>query len=365
MSKYNTNDPEADEIRKKIEKLQSVYPAFEINDVISKEDVELFEIEHNVILPEDYVWFITNVGNGGTWWVGTGDEWIDDVRRFYPLSPGFCWEGLPYHQRGQEKYALEVLSRGCTDGFGIILQGEHFGEISDTFDGMAFYNRPMTVHGFKELYLKWLEEACLGYDEYGFEDRLPGTIEEHLEQYQNHPDIELLNDIHSKVNRQCASKQFISDAHKILVSEKNRKNKTMLARILLKAGCQDPYSVLKAIFFPENYDIIVWELHDTLQYFEKWLDAEGVMEDAPKYYSMLVKIMKYYETAKQRRHLGYCFNMTVMNPKFQAKDIIGVLTSDDEEIVKFLAVSVYEKNILNRVGKYIDAATIKYQKKEN
>lgn len=61
MSKYNTNDPEAAAIRKKIEKLQSMGREAVLYDVISKEDVELFELANDVKLPEDYVWFITNV----------------------------------------------------------------------------------------------------------------------------------------------------------------------------------------------------------------------------------------------------------------------------------------------------------------
>ena len=41
--------------------LQSKNPAIKLYDVISKEDVELFEYVNGVKLPEDYVWFITNV----------------------------------------------------------------------------------------------------------------------------------------------------------------------------------------------------------------------------------------------------------------------------------------------------------------
>lgn len=359
MSKYNTNDPEAATIRKKIEKLHSINPAIEIYDVISKEDVELFELENDVKLPEDYVWFITNVGNGGTWIVGNGDTWRDDVWRFYPLCRGFCWEEKPRFKKGKEKYSLEVLSTGCTYGMSIILAGAHYGEMAYDFDGMAAYH-PIIVHGFKEFYLKWLDEACLGYDEDDFEFRLYGTIEEHLEQYRKNPDTGLLWSIYSKVNRQCASKQFVSDVHSIFVSETNNENKVLLARILIKTGYEDLFSVLSAIFIPENYERIVWELHDTMQYFTEWLNAEGVMEDAPKYYSMLVTIMKYYETAKERKYFKDCFAMSVMNPLFKAEDILGFLTSDDEEIVKYLAVSVYQKNIQNRVGTYIDKAKIKY-----
>ena len=58
--KYNTNDPEAVEIRKKLEILD-----VQLNDVISIEEVRKFEAENDVKLPDDYVWFITNVGNGG------------------------------------------------------------------------------------------------------------------------------------------------------------------------------------------------------------------------------------------------------------------------------------------------------------
>ena len=67
MGNYNTSDPEAVEIRKKIEKLITIDPRVEIYDVISIEEVEKFEIENDIILPEDYVWFITNVENGGIW----------------------------------------------------------------------------------------------------------------------------------------------------------------------------------------------------------------------------------------------------------------------------------------------------------
>ena len=71
------------------------------------------------------------------------------------------------------------------------------------------------------------------------------------------------------------------------------------------------------------------------------------MDNAPQYYSMLVKIMKYYETAKKREFFGYCFNMTVMNPKFKEKDIIGILTSDDEEIDQCSEAADYTSNQQN------------------
>ncbi len=353
MDIYNTSDLEAVEIRKKIEKLISINTEIEINDIISVEEVKRFEAENNIELPNDYVWFITNVGNGGTWYNG---EYL-----FYPLEKTyFSYEGLPGYKRGREKYSIDVLSKGCSYSMGIILSGEHYGEISSDGDGLAFFHS-IPIHGFKEFYLKWLDEACLGYDNLNFENRLFGTIEEHLEQYISIPDLELLWSIYSKVNKQCTTKQFLLDVHSAFVSETKNENQVMLARILLKAGYEDPFSLFSAIFRPENYEIIVWAMYFSLPYFENWHKAEGVIADAPKYYPMLVEIMKYYETAKEREHFDHCFEMTVMNPAFKEEDIIGFLTSDDAEIVKCLD-RVYLENIRERVGKYIDEAKKKYQK---
>lgn len=92
------------------------------------------------------------------------------------------------------------------------------------------------------------------------------------------------------------------------------------------------------------------------------------MKDAKKYYPMLVKMLKNYQfliesNGVNRDYIfGRCFEMTVMNPRFNEKDIIDVLTSDDKDIVKYMAISVYDKNILERVGKYVEEAKIKYKK---
>ena len=54
--------------------------------------------------------------------------------------------------------------------------------------------------------------------------------------------------------------------------------------------------------------------------------------------------------------------MTVINPRFWAEDIIGILTSDDKEIVKYLATWVDQKELLDRVGQYVEMAKAKYNK---
>lgn len=217
MEKYNTNDIEAVEIRKKFEYLTSVDDKFKLFDVISIEDIRKFESEHNVKLPDDYVWFITNVGNGGTWSNGY---------YFYPLEKTyFSREGLPDYVYGQEKFSIDVLSKGCSYSFGIILKGEHFGEISDNGDGYAYYDDNMQVKCFKELYIKWLDEACLGYDEYGFERRLSGTIEENLTQYENTHDYFAISSVYSKINRKVSSENLNTKIYHLFTAESNNKSR--------------------------------------------------------------------------------------------------------------------------------------------
>ena len=66
----NSNDLNPDTIRKKYALLTKKNKAYQLNPVTTLEKVRAFEKENGVILPEDYVWFITNVANGGIWMDG-------------------------------------------------------------------------------------------------------------------------------------------------------------------------------------------------------------------------------------------------------------------------------------------------------
>lgn len=351
MEKFNANDKEAVEIRKKIKYLNSIGYNTKILDVISIEDVRKFESDNNIKLPDDYVWFITNVGNGGTWQNSNYHFW--SLEEAY-----FSDEALPDWETGQENFSLDILSKGCSYSFGIILKGEHFGEISSNGDRMAFYNNGIKVHGFKELYTKWLNETCMGYDEYGFERRLSGTIEDNLQQYKNLHNIESLWSIFSKINTKVAYDEFISEVYQIFVSETKNKNKVLFTKILIKSGYKNVHNLLEKIFIPENYSQIIFELYVSMNYFEKYLYAEGVMENAEIYYPMLVEMLKHYEALDKSIddiNLKYCFEMTVMNPDYNENDIIDILTSDDKRIVNCLA-RFYQENMIKRIGKYIQEA---------
>ncbi len=353
--KFNTQDPEAVEIRRKVAAIGSV-----LNDVTTIEAVRAFEAEEGVKLPEDYVWFITNVGNGGIWQKRGRYEY-----RFDPLTiAGFAYyaEEFDFPNGKEEKYALALLEEGCGYYFGIILTGEHYGEISDIADcEYAYYNGNKTVHNFKELYTAWLDDAYRGYDDYGFERRHRGSVEELLDKYLDSKDIGYLGSVFSKINKKSASKEFIDRVHAEFLRETDNNTQVSLCDILMKSGVDDPFSIIKRIFRPENYEKIIWYLGDDyLSYFKDWRRSDEVMDGAEVYYPILVEILKYFNTLDEfdTYFFDHCFSMTVANPLFDEKDIMDVLTSDNKLVVKQISYfnSHSNKTVENRVKKYTDLA---------
>ena len=362
--KYNTNDPEAVEIRRKVATI-----GLELYDVTTIEAVRAFEEEAGVKLPEDYVWFITNVGNGGKWDTESHYE-------FYPLTTvdeawfSYYAEGYGFPNGKEEKYALGVFDEGDAYCFGIILNGEHYGEISDICDYYyAYFHDDKIVHNFKELYTVWLDDAYSGYDEYGFERRLRGTVEELFYRYLDSREISCLGSIFSKINKKTASREFIDRVHDEFLRETDNCKQMELCDILMKSGYEDPLSLIKRIFRPENYEKIIWYLGDSfLSYFKDWVRSDEVMNGAEVYYPMLVEMLKYFNTLDKFNTYDFdqCFSMTVANPQFNEKDIMDVLTSNNKLVVERISYFDfhYNKTVVKLVRKYIDIA-MKKEKRQS
>ena len=355
--KFNTQDPEAVEIRRKAAAVGA-----ELYDVTTLEAVRAFEAEAGVKLPEDYVWFITNVGNGGTW----NNTGIFEYE-FYPLTTvddawfAYYAEGYGFPNGKKEKYALGVLDEGDAYCLGIILTGEHYGEISDIADYYyAYFNGDKSVRNFKELYTAWLDDAYNGYDDDAFDRRLRGTIEELFDRYIDGREDECLWSICLKVNKKAASREFINRVHNEFLRETDNSKQVRLCDILMKSGFDDPYSVINRIFRPENYERIIQYLGDSyLSYFKDRVRSDEVMDGAEVYYPILVEILKHFTTLPELPFEDFsfkkCLNMTVMNPKFNENDIIEFLNSNDELTIKRLS-RVYEDTVKSRIGRYVDAA---------
>lgn len=292
--KYNTNDPQAVAMREKMERLKN-YGDVEIFDVISIEEVRKFEEENNIKLPDDYVWFITNVANGCKSRSKGHD--VYDYRYscgLYPLERTYFsseyidndnWDDCS----GEENFSLSISSTGCTGSYGIFLKGEHYGEISDNDEGLAYYE-PKRVHGFKEWYNLLLDETLSGYSTFGFDDR------------KNH----------------------------------------------------DIFSVIKQIFIPECYEAIAFELDTTDGIYFKDIRHiyKGVVDGAERYYPMIRKMLDYL-AENESEYFKYAFRVAVMNPEFKASDIENIPNRDF--VMKHVG-SLYEEILIRRTEPYYTQA---------
>ena len=355
--KYNTNDPEAVAIREKMEQLKK-FGNVEIYDTISIEEVREFEEEYDMKLPEDYVWFITNVANGCK-----GDGFYD-----YRYSCGFRPLERTYFSSeytedddcddcsGEEKFSLDISGKGCTGSYGIFLKGEHYGEISDDDEGLAYYH-PKRVHGFKEWYNLLLDETLLGYDTSRFDDRISGKIEDILDSYRQNHDMFYLRSIQWKTGWDCRkdviTEKLMNDIYEVFVNETIPENKEVLFFILKNIGYPDMFSVIEQIFIPENYGTIAFYLNITGGiYFKTRNFKNGVMDGAGRYYPMIRKMLDYL-AEKESEYFRHAFEIAVMNPDFKASHIEDI--SNRDFVMKHIS-GLYEEELIKRIEPYYTQA---------
>ncbi|MCM1314010.1 MAG: SMI1/KNR4 family protein [Muribaculaceae bacterium] len=351
--KYNINNPEAVAIREKMERLKK-FGDVEIYDTISIEEVRKFEDENNIKLPEDYLWFITNVANG------CKSSGVHDYRYncgFYPLEKTyFSDEDIGNYCEGEEDFSIDISSKGCSYSYGIILKGEHYGEISDNADGLAYYY-PKKVHGFKEWYNTLLDETLLGYDTLRFDERISGKIEDILDSYRQNHDMFYIRSVQWKVGWDCKkdviTKKLMNDIYKIFVNETIPENKKVLFYILENIGYPDMFSVIEQIFIPENYETIVFSLNTTGGiYFKGRNFKNGVIDGAGRYYPMIRKMLDYL-SENESEYFRYAFRIAVMNPKFKASHIENI--SNRDFVMKHIS-GLYEDELKKRTEPYYTQA---------
>ena len=361
MSRYNTSDPEAVRIRRLMGYAQKKFRFTDLcfYDVISEEEVGLFERENGIRLPEDYKWFITNVGNGGMW----GDE--NGSWRFEKLEDTFiCRLKDSSEKIVCQKYALAVLSTGCSYYTALILTEENFGGITFTDGYNASEPRPLAVHSFKEYYTKWLEELCMGYDRTGFESRGFGTVEEELHKYKQSGDTEYLRDILSKVKFGALKEKTVRKLLVQFFAEKGYDNKRLLMCILSQLRYKGAMNIFREVCEPGYYADIVRSLYFGYRYVvNDYLRGYHAMDGAEQFYPMLVELAHSGELTKDARDrrdcsmLHYCLEMLLYNPLFRLEDIEDILSSEDERITCDVArLSAVRCQLSEETRKYIEAA---------
>ena len=348
--KYNTNDHEAVAIHKKMEQLKK-FGNVEIYDAISIEEVRKFEEENNIKLPDDYVWFITNVADG----CKCGE--FHDYRYncgFFPLEKTyFSSEDIGNYCEGDENFSLDISSKGCSYSYGIILKGEHHGDISDNADGLSYYY-PKRVHGFKEWYNTLLDETLLGYDPAHFDERISGRIEDIIDSYQQNHDMFYICSVLWKVGWNCRksviTKRLMNDIYEVFVNETIPKNKEILSSILINIGYPDIVNVIKQIFIPENYESIAFYLDkkNGIYFNDNRHLEKGVIKKAGRYYNMIKKMLDYL-AENESKDFKYAFRIAVMNPKFEAIHIESI--SNRDFVMKHIS-GLYEDELKKRIEPY-------------
>lgn len=111
----------------------------------AREDVERFERDHGVVLPEGYRRFILEVGNGGDMFNRLGSVPNDlspeekrscfelpDLAKPFPFTEPWVWEGEPYDgpKRATARYgSLNLGTEGCGEYWLLIVSGAERGNV--------------------------------------------------------------------------------------------------------------------------------------------------------------------------------------------------------------------------------------------
>lgn len=147
-------------------------------------EIQKFEADHQIELPEEYRNFLLFLGDGGAgpyFGLYSLKEIEREVRKgCYRLAeePVICpemsgeeWEAEAASQEreSEEKYflyagVLPIGSQGCTLVTGLMLQGPYRGQV--VYFDLDCCGRPFFVReqGFLAWYERWLKETAAGYD---------------------------------------------------------------------------------------------------------------------------------------------------------------------------------------------------------
>jgi len=190
---------------------------YQLNETVSLEWVRAFEKKYHIELPEEYVFFITKVGNGGAgpyygveplkdteqsakFYKHLSKESIynDNYLQFYKECVAFFDNEEPDDEKGYDeldkKYdefcdkinygTLGITNQGCTFDTLLVVNGSRKGEIVYVDWNLELDYPPKLIHmTFLEWYQGYFEEILAGYDVYGYGYHMLGDEKELIEKY--------------------------------------------------------------------------------------------------------------------------------------------------------------------------------------
>ena len=192
---------------------------YKVNDTITKEKLKEWERVNQVLLPEDFFRFLTEVGNGGAGpYYGVYE--IDKILTYtsknalaakcvlYPKMPKEEWNRLTEPLTSDENISDDEYdsardkvfggmlcfgTQGCEYDMYIVLTGEYKGRVVYTWDfypdGHPFFF--VYENNFLDWYERWLNEIILGYETSWFGNKMPGNENELVLIYQNAEENEI------------------------------------------------------------------------------------------------------------------------------------------------------------------------------
>ncbi len=328
---------------------------YEMQPALEASELERWQLEQGIVLPEPYAEFLLNIGNGGAgpyygiYSLEEATSYTEPVALSSPailrprmpkaewnelIAPLIWDEDISDEEYEQTEYAilggmLCIGTQGCDYDMYLVLEGEYRGRIvytNDFYEDAPFF----FVHDltFLDWYERWLDEILLDYDRGWFGSRMPGDEATLLHTYKHAVDPDLQADaLNAMFKFKRISEEGLNFLHTLAAQQSEKadavahEHRLLAIRLICKSAPQQgkPY-VLELLTTGDSNDLLsgLQIVHHSR---ERWNTADF----AP----IIVKQLDRIEHAEALRFAGYTLHE---QPEVTLRDYERVLRSSDEEI---------------------------------
>ncbi|WP_028329318.1 SMI1/KNR4 family protein [Brachyspira alvinipulli] len=236
---------------------------YKLNPPINKNKVIELENKYQFKLPEDYFWFITEVGNGGACHGYSMDK-FEDMYFDYLKYDNRMDLMIEYSKKVNEGNANDIENTdfeyygilrfgtlGCSSSIGLIVTGKNRGKVVYYDD--EFYEEPFITcyNNFVDYYENWALETSLDYNMGSFGIRLKFEIDDLIKYY-----YDILNN-NKKEDNIINKQSIITTMHKYKSLEEKYLNELYNLYNLEK----DENYKLKLVYLLDNHNYKKIEKH--------------------------------------------------------------------------------------------------------
>lgn len=366
---------------------------YQLNPPIPLEVVQEFERTHNVIIPLAYKLFVTQVGNGGSSYNGSGagpfyglysfgeyfsisyndyaDIQIQASTKIYPGMPIEEWQKeVDYmDQAGDNDSEFEqreaalwggifiLGTQGCTFHHALILNGPHMGRVVNIDDG----DRQMPQFSFEEDFLDWYERWLDDVIEGNLSDRNSGSFgyqmggkeENLLLLFQSASDIITKQDaLHGLLFKRKLTDYSLSQLQ-LGFANQPEVVRDLLVELFLTNDYKMAFNYLETLFqtnINRAVKLIHWyakehkmdwlshvksSLHETMDE-ETFRFASYILRDDPKQDFEVLKPFVNHENGNIRSQAFYTFSVLEDKPHYEEEFLIGLNEANKSEIITVL-----------------------------